>query len=270
MINYDCIGIDEGCQTIFRFETKTKNFIWKKSLKNLPTARALQRINNKNVLVGFDKGYFIINIDNGNIEHIYDKKKEITSAIRLENDTTLLTGMNLDRENTISVITLDKNDEIIKSVSKEGDYVRLMSLSDDNTYLLCTNDHILETDTNLNTIKALKADGFLHAWQSLRLKDKRTLVSAGYGAFMAFFGKNGNLEKTFGRKESLPKEIEPFFYASFRLTKNNTILLANWEGHGPNNGNKGKQLIEFDMEGKYLDSTSFSDQISSLQGLLIL
>ncbi|NCD04561.1 MAG: hypothetical protein EOL97_00420 [Spirochaetia bacterium] len=270
MNNYNCIAIDEGCQTILNLNTETKKIKWKTSLENYPTARALQKISNNRVLVGFDGGYFEINIDNGKIEHCCNERKNVTSAIRENNGNTILTGLDLDNNHGICVTTLDNNDKVIKTISKEGDYVRLMSITNKNTYLLSTNSSITETDQNLNTIKTFEADGFLHAWQSLRLDDERTIVSSGYGAYMAIFDKFGKLEKTFGEKENLPKEIEPFFYASFRLTKDNTILVANWEGHGPNNSHKGKQLLQFSLDGKYIDSISFENDISSFQGLLIL
>jgi hypothetical protein len=270
MKKFDCIGIDEGCQTIFRFDTESKQFKWKKSLEDFPTARALQKIKNNRVLVGFDRGYFEINTEDGQITHVSNERKNITCAIRTKNGETLLTGLDLEGDKGICVITLDKDDKLIKKVSKPGDYVRLMSLSNKGTYLLSTNNCVSETDQNLNLIKTYEAKGFLHCWQSLQLENGKTIISSGYGAYMAIFNQDGKLEKTFGEKKDLPKEIEPFFYASFRLTKDNTILVANWEGHGPNNGSKGRQLIHFDINGNYLESISFEKEISSLQGLLIL
>ena len=267
MNNYNFIGIDEGKQNILRFQTNPKKIMWKKDLSFFPTARALQQITENLVLVGYDKGYFIIDIFNGNIVHNYNKLKQITSAIRLKNGNTLLTSMNIEGEDRIGNITLDTNDKIIKVETIKGDYVRLMTLSPSNSYLFCTNTFITETD---NTLRIFYAKGFQHAWQSKRLSDGKTIVSAGYGAFMAVFDKVGNLEKTFGEKDLLPKNIEPYFYASFQIAKDDTILVANWQGHGPNNGNKGKQLIQFDSEGKYIDGISFEKEISSLQGLLIL
>ncbi len=270
MTNYDCLGIDEGCQTIIRFNTNPKQILWKKELKNYPIARALQRIDTNLVLVGYDKGYFIIDINTGNIIHEYNQSKKITSATRLKNKNTILTSMDINDKNHIGIFILDKNDNVIDKKIKQGDYVRLMSITPSNSYLFSTNTFITETDTDLNSLNILYANGFEHAWQSLRLSDGRTIVSAGYGAFMAIFDIYGNLEKKFGEKESVPKEVEPYFYASFQLTKENTILLANWQGHGPNNGNKGKQLLHFDIQGNYIESISFTNEISSLQGLLIL
>lgn len=270
MKKFDCIAIDEGCQTILRFDTESKEIKWKKSLKDFPTARALQKLNNNRVLVGFDRGYFEINIEDGQIIHISNERRNITSAIRTKNGDTLLTGLDLEGDKGICVITLDKDDKLIKKVSKPGDYVRLMSLSNKGTYLLSTNNCVSETDQNLNLIKTYENKGFLHCWQSLQLKNGKTIISSGYGAYMAIFDEVGNLEKTFGEKDTLPKEVEPFFYASFRLTKDNTLLVANWEGHGPNNGAKGRQLIHFDIEGNYIESISFEKEVSSLQGLLIL
>jgi hypothetical protein len=47
------------------------------------------------------------------------------------------------------------------------------------------------------------------------------------------------------------------------------FLVANWQGHGPDNGAKGRQLIHFGPDGRYLDSCSLPG-VSSLQGILVL
>jgi len=267
---YKFIGIDEGKQTLLFGDTYKNKIHWIKSLENYPTARALQNLNNGTFLMGNDKGYCEVAFENGDILHDCSRWKGITSALRQQDGTTLLAGTNLEGMEGVSVITLDKNDAIIKAVSCDRDYVRLMSITDSGTYLLATNDHFRETDQELVTIKKLKAEGFYHAWQAQRLKDGRTLVSGGYGRFMAFFDNNGNLSKTFGRQQDVPEDVTVNFYASFRITDDGKILVANWQGHGPDNGNKSPQLLCFSFEGEYLKSWSFPNEISSLQGLLLV
>jgi hypothetical protein len=267
---YKFIGIDEGKKNIFLAGTDENDFEWSLPLTDYPTARSLQKLDDKRFLVGYDKGYFVVDIASGAVLHNCADWEKITSVNQQKDGTTLLTGLDLEGMIGVCVLTLDKQDDIIKAVSRNGDYVRLMSVVSPNRYLLSTNDHIRETDRNLITKKKLTAEGFLHAWQSLRLDDGRTIVSSGYGAFMAVFSKTGKLVKRFGEKKKLPPEINPNFYASFQIAQDGNILVANWQGHGPDNGEKGRQLLCFSSEGDYLKSWSFPDKISSLQGLLLL
>ncbi|MDC7236113.1 MAG: hypothetical protein PQJ58_23020 [Spirochaetales bacterium] len=267
---YEFLGIDEGKQNLFRGDTGSGKIHWTKSLSSYPTARALQRLDEGRVLMGYEKGYCVVDIKTGDIVHDCPRWDNISSAFRDEEGYTLLTGTDLEGMIGVCVITLDQNDRIVHKAVQKGDYVRLMTVMDRNAYMLSTNDHITLCDRELNTLNSFSAEGFLHAWQSRKMSDGALLVSAGYGAFMAKFTAEGKLLETFGRAGDLPPEIQPYFYAAFDFTDQGHILLANWQGHGPDNGHKGRQLLLFDSDGKYLDSWSFPDEISSFQGLLIL
>src|SRR6185369_15940573 len=121
-------------------------------------------------------------------------------------------------------------------------------------YLMAANDHILETTPDLVEVRRLSAPGFLHAWLAQRFSDESTLVTAGYGAFLARFDAQGRLEQTFGHRDTVPAEVEPNFYATFQVSEEGRILVANWQGHGPNHGAQGRQLVEFSPGGAYVDS----------------
>jgi len=68
----------------------------------------------------------------------------------------------------------------------------------------------------------------------------------------------------------MPEEVSPFFYATFQVLDDGRVMVANWQGHGAENGHKGRQLLEFGAGGKLLASWSDPHKISSLQGILIL
>ncbi|MGL1890055.1 MAG: hypothetical protein OCD02_00440 [Spirochaetaceae bacterium] len=268
-LKYKFLGYDEGNQTLGTYDTTDTNWGWSFSLKDLPMGRDLQLVESNIVLVGFDRGYFEIDINSGKPTKIVDRWSNVTSARRLKNGNTLITGQDLIKKG-INVITLDPNDEIINTVYRTGDYVRMMRPTDTGTYLLGSDDHFLEVDKDLKYNRTLQAPGFEHAWLAHRYSDGTTLLSAGYGAFMANFDYQGNLENTFGSKKDVPEIVSPFFYAAFEILPNGGVLVANWQGHGKDNGNKGRQLVEFDTNGKYVGSWSNSSRISSLQGILLL
>lgn len=267
-MKYDFLGIDEGKQILFRGNT-TGKIQWSVELSEFPTARAMQRLNNKEALIGYDRGYFVVDVDTGSITHRCDRWTNVSSAQRLTDGTTLITGINLGNEKGIWVVTLDASDKVIHSVVRSGNYVRLLEPTDSGSYLLCTNRKITETNKNLKTIREFKAWGFKHAWKAVRMKDGTTLISAGYGGFMTRFTKDGTLLQKFGQTGTVPAEVKPFFYANFHFTHDGNILVANWQGHGPKQGHKGRQLICFGEDGTYKGSWSFPG-VSSLQGLLVL
>jgi len=209
-------------------------------------------------------------ISSGEILFVRDGWKDVTAVRRLPSGETLLTGLGLDGGGGVTVLTLDGELRPARVARREGDYVRLMRPTGSGAYLLCANDRILEVDPDLVLLHELKAPGFLHAWMAERLADGSTLVSAGYGAFMARFDPDGLLAATFGGTGDVPSEVEPNFYAAFQVLEEGRVLVANWQGHGPGNGRKGRQLLEFSLEGEFLGSWSDPERVSSLQGLLAL
>jgi hypothetical protein len=87
---------------------------------------------------------------------------------------------------------------------------------------------------------------------------------------MARFDVDGRLVHTFGGRDAVPEAVAPFFYATFQVLDDGRIAVANWQGHGPDNGHKGRQLLVFDADGTLLDTWSDPVRISSLQGILVL
>lgn len=268
MIPCRFLGYDEGHQTLGLFHTDHPGEGWSLSLAELPLARDLQKVGDNRALVGFDRGYFEVDLATGQPVKVVDRWKGVTSVRRLAG-TTLVTGIDLAGATGITVLTLDAHDQVVKTVRRDGTYVRLLRPTPEGTWLLGADDHFLETDENLVEIRRLSAPGFRHAWLAHRFSDGTTLVSGGYGPFFAVFDKAGTLVRTFGGKGLVPDEVSPNFYASFELLGDGGILVANWQGHGPDNGAKGRQLIEFGPGGEYRSSWS-SLGISSLQGILVL
>jgi hypothetical protein len=266
------LAIDEGRQRLHLIDTRDSRSGWSRDMADFPLARDMQRIGPQRALIGFDRGFLEIDIASGDILRVCEHWTGVTAACRLENGATLVTGMSLlgGKETPgIDVLTLNADLQVVAQARRDGDYVRLMRRTADS-FLLCANDHILETDHALRPLRTLSAPGFEHAWKAERLADGGTLVSAGYGGFMARFDPQGRLSGTFGGAGQVPDEVAPFFYATFHVLANGHILVANWQGHGPDNGHKGRQLLEFHADGSLLGSWSDPDKISSLQGILPL
>ncbi len=249
-------------------DTSTNTFHWTLDLSDYPLARDLQRLDRHRVLVGFDRGFFELEIETGRVLAMCDRWTEVTSAHRRADGSTLVTGFNLDGSGGVNVLTLDAAARLSGVARRDGDYVRLMRVTPDGSYLLCTNDHILETTPELTAIRRFAVDGLEHAWKAERLQDGTTLVSAGYGAFLVLFDRAGNVLRRFGAAAQVSARVAPFFYATFQHLANGHLLVANWQGHGADNGHKGQQLLEFDTSARVIGTWSSPERISSLQGIL--
>jgi hypothetical protein len=267
---YRLLAIDEGRQQIMLVDTSLTAPVWTLSLEDYPLARDMQRLDPERVLVGFDRGFFELEIASGRVLASCARWNDVTAVHRRADGSTLVTGMNLDGTGGVNVLTLDRELNLVHTARRDGDYVRLMRTTPQGTYLLCTNDHILETTPELVALQRFAAPGFEHAWKAERLEDGGTLVSAGYGAFMARFDASGACVQRFGATGSVPEEVAPFFYASYERLPDGRLLVANWQGHGPDNGHKGRQLLEFNAEGQLQRSWTWPNHISSLQGLLLV
>lgn len=263
------LAIDEGRQQLSLVDTDRSEALWILDLKDHPLARSMQRLDADRALVGFDGGFFEVELATGRVVSTVNRWKNVTSVAR-QDGVTLVTGTDLDGKPGVVVLSIDAQGSVVATARRDGDYVRLMQPAGPGRYLLCTNDHILETTSDLQAVRSFRAEGFLHAWKAQRLADGATLVAAGYGAFMARFAADGTLAQTFGRAADLPAEIAPFFYATFQVRTDGTLLVVNWQGHGPDNGHKGRQLLEFTADGRFTGSWSSPGWLSSLQGLLLL
>lgn len=269
IMTYDFLAIDEGKKQLLKGSTAKADFQWNIDLKDYPLSRALQRIDDDTILVGYSKGYFLVSLSRGEVLKSFSEREGVTAARKLNNGKTMLCGLDLGDKKGITLQLLGENDSLSDEIAIKGHYVRLVTALDSG-YFLSVNRKIIETDLRLNEIRRYKAFGFRHAWKALPLKDGRVLVSAGYGAFMAVFSSEGKLIRKFGRKKDVPDEVRPYFYASFDLDEQGNILVANWQGHGPNRGDSGRQLIKFSPKGNYLESWSWPQTISSLQGFMLL
>jgi len=269
-VQHRFLAIDEGRQQLSLIDTTGNGIIWTIGLDAFPLARDIQRLDRERALVGYDRGFFELEISSGRVLNVCERWTGVTAACRQPDGSTLVTGFNLDGGKGINVLTLDRELKLVYSARRNGNYVRLMRRTHAGTYLLCMNDHILETTPRLVEVRRFAVPGFEHAWKAERRADGSTLVSAGYGAFMAVFDSAGECVRRFGTAAEVPAAVAPYFYASFEQLDDGRLLVANWQGHGPGNGAKGGQLLEFGADGHLQGSWSAGEAISSLQGILIV
>lgn len=269
MIQHDFIAIDEGRAALLRIDERDASRNWTIPIGQ-PQARDLQLVGNHKILVGHHHGYTEFDIATGNVAKEFKVLEGVTAARRQPNGHTLIAGVHLAGANGVVILELDASDREIHRAVFPGDYVRLIRQTGAGTYLMCCNDRIREGSRDGTYLREFPVDGFYHAWKAVRLPDDHLLVSAGYGAFLVELDPAGKILRRFGGKDSVPPEVNPFFYAMFQWLSNGNIVLANWQGHGEGHGAKGVQLLEFDPRGEIVWRWSDAALISSLQGVLVL
>jgi hypothetical protein len=268
-IQHEFLAIDEGRATLLRIDDRDATRNWLVPIGQ-PAARDMQLIGGNKMLIGHHHGYTEFDITTGKIVKEFKPLAGVTAARRQPDGHTILAGVNLAGATGVVVLELDAADREIHRAIFPGDYVRLIRQTEQGTYLMCCNDRIREGSRDGNYLREFPVEGFFHAWKAVRLANRNLLVSAGYGAFLVELNPSGEIIRKFGGKNSVPAEVNPFFYAMFQLLPNGNVVLANWQGHGEGHGTKGIQLLEFNPSGEIVWRWSQPNLISSLQGVLVL
>ena len=230
----------------------------------------MQLVGGGRLLISHDAGFAELDIATGKIEKDVARFKGVTSARRLPNGHTLLTGVDLDSSKGVVVLEVDDTGAVQNKIIYPGNYVRLIRETAQGTFLLMNDSMIREGDRSGKLIHEWTVPGFRHAWKAVRLPNGHTFASAGYGAFLVELDEKGEVFHKFAAKGETPADVNTNFYATFHLLPNGNIVVANWQGHGPTHGASGVQLLQFDQTGAIVWRWSDAKIISSLQGVMVL
>jgi hypothetical protein len=282
-IKHEFLAIDEGLSNLLYINeaNPAKNYVI--SIAK-PHPRDMQLEGDGKLLISHDEGYCEYEIATGKRLKDVSTFHDVSSSRRLENGNLLLAGVDFDQEKKnkgdnpvgdptgrhILLVEYTPEGKEVRRQTYVGDYLRLLRETAAGTYLFSCNTMFREADKNGNYLKDFPVEGFKHAWKALRLPNGNTVMSGGYGAFMAEVDSSGKLVRKFGDKENVAPEVHPNFYALFQLLPNGNIVAANWQGHGKGHGTAGKQIVEFTPDSKIVWTWSDSTIISSIQAVLVL
>lgn len=269
IIQHEFLAIDEGRATLLHVDEREGSKNWIVPIGH-PQARDLQLVGGNRILAGHHHGYTEFDILTGRVMKEFTAFEGATAARRQPDGHTLLAGVDSAGAKGVVVLELDPLDREVHRAIFPGDYVRLIRQTKSGTYLMSCNDRIREGSRDGKYLREFTVEGFYHAWKSLELPDGNLIVTAGYGAFVVELASDGTILRKFGGRGQVPDNINPFFYAMFQLLPDGNIVLANWQGHGPDRGHSGRQLLEFNPAGEIVWSWSEQELISSLQGVLVL
>ena len=239
----------------------------------IPDGRDLQLVGDNRVMIGTENGYEEHDITTG------AKVSEITNhpgtiaARRLRNGNTMLTFTGLPDLPGINLVEIDAVGTVVGTINyPDKNYVRLLRETPSGTFLITCNDVIVELDETGAVLWQGTIAGHTgpHAWQAVRLGSGETAVSSGYAANMQIFPP-----ETEGApaiiQAPLNSNTSPSFYSGFQVMNDGNFVVANWQGHGANNGEKGIQVVELNRAGEMVWSWKQNPELmSSIQGLLVL
>lgn len=237
----------------------------------VPAGRDLQLVGKGRVMLGTGKGYEERDIKTGAKRAELASYEGTIAARRLRNGNTLLVGLNWQDKKGIVLVELDPSQVVQRTINfPDFAYVRLIRETVEGNFLITSNDQVVEGKPDGTIVwraKLTQQAKAQHAWQAGRLKNGHTLVSGGYSANFQEFDQKG----AFVDSISGPPAVHPHFFAGFQILKNNNRVVANWQGHGPDHGASGIQILEYSPNGKLIWSWKQDPQKqSSIQGVLVL
>lgn len=236
----------------------------------VPAGRDIQLVGAGRVLIGTGTGYEEREIATGNKVHELTSYNGTIAARRLRNGNTLLVGLNWQEKQGIVLVEIDKNGISQRLIVYPGfGYVRLVRETVAGTFLVTADDTVFEGKADGSILWRARIVGRdkPHAWQALRLQDGKTVVSTGFAANFQFFGVDGKLLDTIGGTAN----VKPHFFSGFQILANGNYVVTNWQGHGPQFGAVGIQLLEYTPDGKLVWSWKQDPaKFSSLQGVVVL
>lgn len=277
-IKHEFIAIDEGKTNLLYVNENDPSKNWIVPIgKSHP--RDMQLVGGNRILIGNVTGYSEFDIATG--KRLVDVTNfapasaktdtdEVTSVRRQSNGHTLVAGISLGGSKGVVVLDVDAQGEVKNKIVYPGNYVRLLRQTAEGTYLMVCDTMIREGNSAGQYIWEAPVEEFSHAWKAVRLSNGHILASAGYGGFMVELDPGKKIVRKFGGKSDVPATVNPDFFATFQLLPNGDVVVANWQGHGPDHGNSGIQLVEFDKTGAIVWQWSKAELISSIQGILVL
>ncbi|RZA23227.1 MAG: hypothetical protein EOP10_13350 [Proteobacteria bacterium] len=244
-------------------------------------ARDLQLIGDNKVLVGTldgPGGYHEVDLTTGKILKSVTGFGGVQAVQRLANGNTLVMGSGLDGGRGMVVLEVDGNKKILSK--KEFPNVRdgrMVRQTKAGTFLMGTSTGQTDADVMLEMSSDNKE---LHrypvnSWPAhfaLRAPNGDTVVATGHGKTIRIFDKDSKMKKEIGGPSTPDAAaVNPNYSGHFFILPNGNYILTNWQGHEKNLGAKGRQIVEYNAEGKLVWWwKQDAKRISAVHSILVL
>jgi hypothetical protein len=275
--------VDEGNRRVLLVDLENaSSAIWSRQLSDASkygdSMRDIQLVGGDRVAVSVAKGYVELDVKTGEV------KKEVTTFDGVESLRRLPSGNTVLGSNSNGGVTLQELDN--QDAPVPGHKVtfttysnfRMLRRTPQGTFLIGAGNKLAEVNWDKQALWEMSftpAAGHdpNYMYQGLLLPDKTIAVTSGYSASILIVDPTTKtVKQTIGGKgQTEAATVVPNFYAGYQILPNGHFVVANWEGHGGQNGGTGIQVLEYDSTGllvwKWKQTASL---VSSIHHVIVL
>lgn len=192
------------------------------------------------VVCSTGKGFWDVDLATGEVMRKVERFSGVTSAIRLGDGSTVLAC-----GDTLRRVAADGSELVPVPLGRP--VARVLNRTAQGTWLYGNGDTVVEADDSGKVVWSAKVEGKrCMIYEAQRRPDGTVWATTGYDAALVQIDARGRILL----RISGPENLAPHFFAGFRFLDSGNVLVTNWQGHGPGNGSKGAQLIEYDPGGR--------------------
>lgn len=264
-IRHRFIAKDESrCQVLYVDQTDpSKDWVIELGAK----CRDTQLAGNNILLISSPDGYREYSLANRKMIKEVKGYPGAMSARRQPDGRTILACA----QKEVTAYELSAGDKVLRKAVFKAPSTRIVRLTPQGTFFFGCKEQLFEGDLNGNVLRTLALPQGSWVYQALRKPNGNLLVSGGYNPCIFELDPNGKVLKTIGGKEGAEaKALGYRFFGAMQVLKNGDIIVCNWTGHGPKDGEKGAQILQFDSSGKVVWKWHDPVRAGSIHGVIIM
>lgn len=191
-----------------------------------------------------------------------------TMGMRRFPDGRTLLACNVDG---VTIFELSADDRPLRKVTFKAPGTRVVRLAPQGTFLFGSQNRLFEGDFEGRTIRTFELPAGCWAYQALRKPNGHLLVAGGYDPRLFELDSQGKVVRTVGGKDSSEaKTLGLHFFGAFQVLRSGDVVVANWTGHGRDDGAKGVQILQYNPAGKLVWKWHDPLRAGSINGVLVL
>lgn len=231
------------------------------------TGRDLQLIGGGRVMLGKGNGWSEFLLSDGSTVGGTTRFSGIQSAHRLADGTTLLASTS---NGSIVLRAVTAVGDVTRTITYEGyGYVRLVRPTATGTFLVTSDDVVFEGDATGKVLTTWQISGNQrHVWKALRLANGDTAIATGYNASLDIYAPDKTLRLSIGGKAPALSELDPHFFADFRVMPNGDYFVVN--SQADSNNSASVQLLQFNPAGELVWQQKQPKGVRSLEAAIVL
>ena len=234
-----------------------------------------QLIGGNKLLVGykFNFGYFEVDLAThkmgANVRSFLTRAEAIlTSVKRLENGHTLIMAQGLRNVASgapghLEVWEVDNDKKVYQMRTFQNccGNLRVVRLTKDGHFLVGGDSALVELDEMGKEVARMNSGGS-PTYMGLKTADGTYYATNGHGGQLVSFAPGGQRKVIGGRSSPSAGDVTIYQPGQFQILQNGNIVITNWTAE---NGGMGKQLVEYDRDGKMV--WSWDDPAVRPQGM---